>query len=161
MLERYGVSPWFHLGDRDLATHLLRTQLLREGMPLSMVTRVLAQRLGVKARLLPMTDDRVRTVVDTDEGLFHFQEHFVRLRWQPEVRSLIYEGVEEAHPNDEALRAIEIADTIIIAPSNLYFSIDPILALPGMKDALLNAAAPIIAVTPIIGGEAVKGLPPS
>ncbi|MCS7087586.1 MAG: 2-phospho-L-lactate transferase [Thermoflexales bacterium] len=157
MLARYGVSPWFRLGDRDLATHLLRTQLLREGMQLSAITRLLAQRLGVKARILPMTDDRVRTVVDTDEGLFHFQEYFVRLRWQPEVRSLIYEGAEEAHPNDEALRAIETADTIIIAPSNLYLSIDPILALPGMKDALLNAAAPIIAVTPIISGEAVKG----
>ncbi|MCS6773307.1 MAG: 2-phospho-L-lactate transferase [Thermoflexales bacterium] len=157
MLERYGVQPWFRIGDRDLATHLLRTQLIAEGMTLSAITQTLAQRLGVKARILPMTDDRVRTVVDTDEGLFAFQDYFVKLKWQPEVRSLIFEGAEEAHPTDAVLRAIEVADTIIIAPSNLYLSIDPILAVPGIKEMLLNAAAPIIAVTPIIAGESVKG----
>jgi LPPG:FO 2-phospho-L-lactate transferase len=157
MLERYGVAPWFRIGDRDMATHLLRTQMLRGGATLSQVTHVLASRLGVKPRILPMTNDRVRTVVDTDEGLYAFQEYFVKLRWQPKVRGLIYEGAGEAEPQPEALRAIETADTIIIAPSNLYLSIDPILAIPGMRDALLNASAPVIAVTPIIGGEAVKG----
>jgi len=157
MLERYGIGPWFRIGDRDMATHLLRTQMLKGGATLSEVTRFLAGRLGVKPRILPMTNDRVRTVVDTDEGLFTFQEYFVKLRWQPEVRGLIYEGAEEAEPSPEALRAIEIADTIIIAPSNLYLSIDPILAVPDMRSALLNASAPVIAVTPIIGGEAVKG----
>lgn len=157
MLARYGASPWFHIGDRDMATHLLRTQMLRDGATLAEATRTLAERLGVTARILPMTNDRVRTVVDTEEGLYAFQEYFVKLHWQPEVRSLIYEGAEEAEPLPDALRAIETADTIIIAPSNLYLSIDPILAVPGMRDALLNASAPIIAVTPIIGGEAVKG----
>lgn len=157
MLARYGVLPWFHIGDRDMATHLLRTQMLRNGATLAEVTQTLAQRLGVTARILPMTNDRVRTVVDTDEGLYAFQEYFVKLQWRPEVRSLIYEGAEEAEPLPDALRAIETADTIVIAPSNLYLSIDPILAIPGMRDALMNASAPIIAVTPIIGGEAVKG----
>lgn len=157
MLRRYGASPWFHIGDRDMATHLLRTQMLSEGATLHDVTQILAGRLGVKPRILPMTNDRVRTIVDTDEGLYAFQEYFVKLHWQPEVRSLIYEGAEEAEPTPDVLRAIETADTIIIAPSNLYLSIDPILAIPGIRDALLNASAPIIAVTPIIGGEAVKG----
>ncbi len=157
MLQRYGVSPWFHIGDRDMATHLLRTQMLNDGATLYEATRTLAERLGVRSRILPMTNDRVRTVVDTDEGLYAFQEYFVKLHWQPEVRGLIYEGAEEAEPLPDALRAIETADTIVIAPSNLYLSIDPILAIPGMRDALLNASAPIIAVTPIIGGEAVKG----
>ncbi len=157
MLKVYGVEPWFHVGDRDIATHLLRTQLLKEGISLAEVTRMLTKRLGVQSRLLPMTNDTVRTIVDTDDGLYAFQEYFVKLRWQPEVRSLIYEGAEEAEPAPDVLRAIETADTIIIAPSNLYLSIDPILAVPGIKDALLNASAPIIAVTPIIGGEAVKG----
>ncbi|MCS7055532.1 MAG: 2-phospho-L-lactate transferase [Thermoflexales bacterium] len=157
MLARYGVSPWFRIGDRDMATHLLRTQMLRNGATLAEVTHTLSRRLGVKARILPMTNDRVRTVVDTDEGLYAFQEYFVKLKWQPEVRSLIYEGAEEAEPLPDALRAIETADTIVIAPSNLYLSIDPILAIPGMRDAVMNASAPIIAVTPIIAGEAVKG----
>jgi LPPG:FO 2-phospho-L-lactate transferase len=157
MLDRYGIEPWFRLGDRDLATHILRTQLLRAGAALSDVTRELARRLGVQARILPMTNDPVRTVVDTDEGLFAFQEYFVKLHWQPEVRSLIYEGADEADPLPDVLRAIETADTIVIAPSNLYLSIDPILAVPGIRDTLLNASAPIIAVTPIVAGEAVKG----
>jgi LPPG:FO 2-phospho-L-lactate transferase len=157
MLKAYGTAPWFHVGDRDLATHLLRTQMLNEGATLADVTSELATRLGVQPRILPMTNDRVHTIVDTDEGLYAFQEYFVKLRWQPEVRSLIYEGAEEAEAAPEVLRAIETADTIVIAPSNLYLSIDPILAVPGIKDALLNASAPIIAVTPIVGGEAVKG----
>lgn len=157
MLERYGTAPWFHIGDRDLATHLLRTQLMRDGATLSDATQMLASRLGVQSRVLPMTNDAVRTIVDTDEGLYAFQEYFVKLRWQPEVRSLIYEGAEEAEALPDVLRAIETADTIVIAPSNLYLSIDPILAVPGIHDALLNASAPIIAVTPIVGGEAVKG----
>lgn len=157
MLERYGAAPWFHIGDADMATHLLRTQMMRDGASLSEAIHTLGIRLGIQSRILPMTNDRVRTIVDTDEGLFGFQEYFVKLRWQPEVRGLIYEGAEEAEAMPDVIRAIETADTIVIAPSNLYLSIDPILAVPGIKDALLNATAPIIAVTPIIGGEAVKG----
>jgi len=157
MLQRYGEKPWFHLGDKDLVTHLLRTQMLRDGATLTEATHTLVTRLGIQSRVLPMTNDRVRTIVDTEAGLFAFQEYFVKLRWQPEVRSLIYEGAEEAEPTPDVIGAIETADTIVIAPSNLYLSIDPILAVPGIKNALLNASAPIIAVSPIIGGEAVKG----
>jgi LPPG:FO 2-phospho-L-lactate transferase len=157
MLQKLGTQPWFRLGDRDLAVHMTRTQLIKDGRTLSEAVAFLSQRLGIQSRILPMTNDRVRTIVDTDEGLFSFQEYFVKARWQPQVRSLIYEGAEEAEALPQAVRAIEIADTIVIAPSNLYLSIDPILSMSEVKDALLNASAPIIAVTPIIGGEAVKG----
>lgn len=157
MLTDYGVEPWFRLGDKDIATHLIRTNMLRSGATLTEVTRALCARLGIKSRVLPMTDQRVRTVVDTDEGLLTFQEYFVKKRCEPVLRGLIYEGVEEADATADALRAIETADTIIIAPSNPYLSVAPILALGGVRDALLNAAAPIIAISPIIGGEALKG----
>jgi LPPG:FO 2-phospho-L-lactate transferase len=157
MLDKLGQAPWFRLGDRDIAIHLTRTQLLKQGKSLAEVTAQMASALGIRSTLLPMTNDRVRTIVDTDEGLFAFQEYFVKSRWKPAVRSLIYEGAEEAEPLPAALRAIETADTIVIAPSNLYLSIDPILSLHEVMDTLLNATAPIIAVTPIIGGEAVKG----
>jgi LPPG:FO 2-phospho-L-lactate transferase len=157
MLDKMGMSPWFRLGDRDLAIHLTRTELLRQGKTLSEAIAFLSKQLGVEARILPMTNDRVRTIVDTDEGLFSFQEYFVKSRWRPTVRSLIYEGADEAEGQPDAVRAIETATTIVIAPSNLYLSIDPILSIAEVKDALLNASAPIIAVTPIIGGEAVKG----
>jgi LPPG:FO 2-phospho-L-lactate transferase len=157
MLDKMGLAPWFRLGDRDLAIHLTRTNLLQQGRKLSEAISFLSKQLGVESRILPMTNDRVRTIVDTDEGLFTFQEYFVKSRWKPVVRSLIYEGADEAEALPEAVRAIETADTIVIAPSNLYLSIDPILSISEVKDALLNATAPIIAVTPIIGGEAVKG----
>ncbi len=157
MFDKMGMAPWFRLGDRDLAIHLTRTNMLKQGKRLSESIDFIRKQLGVKSRILPMTDDKVRTIVDTDEGLFSFQEYFVKSRWQPTVRSLIYEGADEAEALPAAVRAIETADTIVIAPSNLYLSIDPILSMAEVKDALLNATAPIIAVTPIIGGEAVKG----
>ena len=157
MLVRYGVEPWFHVGDRDLATHLLRAQMLNGGATLSEATRKLSRRLGVDAFILPMSDDPVATLVDTDQGPLPFQEYFVKHRWQPAVRGLVYEGVGEAEPAPSMLRRIETADTIVICPSNPYLSIDPILALRGVHDVLLNATAPIIAVTPIVGGEALKG----
>ena len=157
MLERYGAQPWFRLGDRDLATHIARTEMLKAGATLTDVTRTLANGLGIKARILPMTNARVRTVVDTEEGLLPFQEYFVKRRCEPAVRSLIYEGAEEADATNDVIRSIETADTIIIAPSNPYMSIAPILAMDGVKDALLNATAPIIAISPIVGGMAVKG----
>jgi LPPG:FO 2-phospho-L-lactate transferase len=128
MLQKLGTQPWFRLGDRDLAVHMTRTQLIKDGRTLSEAVAFLSQRLGIQSRILPMTNDRVRTIVDTDEGLFSFQEYFVKARWQPQVRSLIYEGAEEAEALPQAVRAIEIADTIVIAPSNLYLSIDPIAA---------------------------------
>ena len=157
MLGRYGSEPWFRLGDRDLATHLLRTDMLNDGATLAEVTRKMAAGLKVEATIMPMSDDPVRTLVDTDLGPLPFQEYFVKHRWQPVVHGLIYEGVTEAEPSSSMLRRIETADTIVICPSNPYLSIDPILALRGVHDVLLNATAPIIAVTPIIGGQALKG----
>lgn len=157
MLERYGAEPWFRIGDADMATHLLRTQMLDDGSPLTDIAGELAHRLGIAARILPMTDDRVRTVVETEGGLLAFQEYFVKHRWQPAVRNILFEGILEAEPTPQVLRAIETADTIVFCPSNPFLSIDPILQLRGVRDALLNAVAPIIAVTPIVGGQAVKG----
>jgi LPPG:FO 2-phospho-L-lactate transferase len=157
MLERYGAQPWFRLGDRDLATHMMRTEMLKAGATLTEVTRTLSQALGIRSRILPMTNARVRTVVDTEEGLLPFQEYFVKRRCEPAIRSLIYEGADEADATNDVIRSIETADTIIIAPSNPYMSVGPILAMDGVKDALLNATAPIIAISPIVGGMAVKG----
>ncbi len=157
MLDKYGVAPWFRLGDRDLATHLLRTKMLADGQPLSVVTRELCRRLNVAPRVMPMSDDPVRTVIATEQGLLPFQEYFVRHGWQPVAHAITFEGCDEAEAAPGMLRAIETADTIVICPSNPYLSIDPILSLRGVRDVLLNATAPIIAVTPIIAGEAVKG----
>ena len=157
MLEGYGANPWFRLGDRDLATHMLRTQALRAGDTLTQVTEVLSKALGVVPRVLPMSDDRVRTVVDTDTGTLAFQEYFVRLRWQPRVTGVRFEGVERAEATLPVLRAHEMADLIVLCPSNPYLSVDPILLTRGVRDAMMNASAPIIAVSPIVGGEAIKG----
>lgn len=157
MLERFGAAPWFRLGDRDLATHLLRTQMMNEGATLSEVTRKLTRRLNVLSLIMPMSNDPVHTLVDTDHGALPFQEYFVKHHWQPVVSGLLYEGAAEAEPGPSVLRRIETADTILICPSNPYLSIDPIMTLHGIKDALLNASAPIIAVTPIIAGQALKG----
>lgn len=157
MLDRYGAKPWFRLGDQDLATHMLRTQALRGGDTLTQVTANMARQLGLASRVLPMSDSPVRTVVDTDAGTLAFQEYFVRMRWQPKVTAVRFEGVERAEASLSVLRAIETADTIVLCPSNPYLSVDPILLTHGVRDALLNASAPIIAVSPIVGGEALKG----
>jgi LPPG:FO 2-phospho-L-lactate transferase len=157
MLQLYGTEPWFRLGDKDIATHIARTSALKAGATLTQVTRNLSQKLGVQTHILPMTNERVRTIVDTDAGLLAFQEYFVKRKCEPVVNALIFEGAKEADITIEVLRAIETADTIIIAPSNPYMSIDPILSVRGVKDALLNASAPIIAISPIVDGLAVKG----
>jgi LPPG:FO 2-phospho-L-lactate transferase len=157
MLKRYCVDPWFRIGDRDAATHMLRTELLGVGVPLSEVTQKLAQCLGVEAAIVPVTDDKLQTIVQTTEGTLAFQQYFVKHHCEPIVRGLIFDGAETAQPNARALRAIDTADTVVIAPSNPYLSLEPILAVRGVRDALYNASAPIIAVTPIIAGEAVKG----
>jgi LPPG:FO 2-phospho-L-lactate transferase len=157
MLARYGAEPWFHVGDCDLATHLLRTQMINNGATLSQATHELAERLKIETTLLPMSDDPVHTLVDSDKGALPFQEYFVKYQWQPVVRGLLYEGSADAEPSPTMLRRIETANTIVICPSNPYLSIDPILSLRGVRDVLLNATAPIIAVSPIIAGEALKG----
>ncbi len=157
MLSRYGAADWFRLGDRDLATHLLRTQMLRDGRTLTEVTTHLSQALGVRATILPMTDARGATMVDTDEGLLGFQEYFVHRRWQPVVRAIQFAGIEMARPGVKALGAIGAADAIIFCPSNPFVSIEPILALSGMREQIQKARGFKAAVSPIVGGEALKG----
>jgi LPPG:FO 2-phospho-L-lactate transferase len=157
MLERYGEETWFGLGDRDMATHLRRTQLLREGRSLTEATAELAACLGVVARLLPMTDDRVRTEIRTPDGWLEFQDYFVRRGQRDTVLEIRRVGIETACPTREALSAVAEADLIVIAPSNPFVSVGTILALPGLLDALLGATARIVAVSPIVGGAALRG----
>jgi LPPG:FO 2-phospho-L-lactate transferase len=156
MFERLGEPTWFHVGDADLATHAVRTRLLRgEGATLTDAIGTMASSLGIGVRILPATDDRYRTLLDTDEGLIEFQEYFVRRRQQPEVHGVRYDG--DAHPTAAVLEAIATADLVVIGPSNPIVSIGPILALPGMREAVVAAGAPTVAVSPIVAGRALKG----
>jgi LPPG:FO 2-phospho-L-lactate transferase len=158
MMRRYGDETWFGLGDRDLATHLLRTQGMAGGQTLSQVTARLAGALGLTARLIPMSDDRVATRVETVEhGTLAFQEYFVRYGWQPTVTRLWYDGADRACPAPGALEALAEATAIVICPSNPLLSIEPILRVPGFRSALERRSAPCVAVSPIIAGQAVKG----
>jgi LPPG:FO 2-phospho-L-lactate transferase len=156
-LSRYGTDTWFKLGDKDIATHLLRTGLFRAGRALSDATRELAKRLAVKTILLPMTDQPVETRVVTADGEISFQEFFVKLRWEPDVKRVYYEGIDRSRPAPGVLEAIAAADKIIICPSNPVTSIGPILAVPGVRDALKAARAPVVGVSPMIGNSAVSG----
>jgi LPPG:FO 2-phospho-L-lactate transferase len=151
-----GGDTWFNLGDRDLATHLVRTRALRAGHALSQVTAELGRRLGVSARLLPMSDDPVRTRIETPDGWLDFQEYFVREKAQPEVRAVAYVGAERARPAPGVVEAIRDADLVLVCPSNPVTSVGPILAVPGVADAL-GASRTVIAVSPIIGGAPVSG----
>ncbi|MBA3958940.1 MAG: 2-phospho-L-lactate transferase [Chloroflexi bacterium] len=157
MLERYGAETWFRLGDRDLATHIRRTQRLREGETLTTVTAELASALGVTARLLPVTDDRLRTHLRTELGWLDFQDWFVRRHHADAALEIRFEGVQEARPTTEALLAIESAQLLIVAPSNPFVSIGTILAVPGVEAALRSSAGPLVAVSPIVGGHALRG----
>jgi LPPG:FO 2-phospho-L-lactate transferase len=159
-LERYGEEGWFRLGDQDLATHIVRTDRLRRGDRLTDVCRQLQARLGVVATILPMTDDPVRTQVLTDGGWLDFQDYFVRLRQEPEVREVRFAGIDDARPTLEVRPAIEAAGVIVIAPSNPIVSVGPILAVPGLGEILARARArgvPVVAVSGIVGGKALKG----
>src|SRR3954470_23734471 len=135
-LERLGGATWFKLGDRDLATHILRTEALAAGRTLSEVMALLARRLDVAHTVLPMTDDAVRSVVDTDEGALDFQNYFVRRQCRPTFRGVTFQGAADAEPNEGVRQALDRAHAIVISPSNPFVSIDPILALPGIRDAL-------------------------
>jgi LPPG:FO 2-phospho-L-lactate transferase len=157
LLERYGEPTWFKLGDRDLATHVLRTDLLRQGVRLTEITADLARRLGIGCQVIPMSDDRLRTKVVTPDGVLDFQDYFVRRRYEPPVEEVRYEGADKAMPSPEAVAAILSATTIILAPSNPIASIGPMLAVSGLRQALAQASGMRIAVSPLIGGEAVKG----
>ena len=156
-MERLGGETWFQLGDRDLATHLFRTQHLAAGRSLSEVTMLLARRLGIAHTVGPMTDDSVRSIVDTDEGPLAFQDYFVRRQCQPAFRGVTFQGASTAKPSEDFRRALDRARAIVITPSNPYVSIDPILAMPGAADALRRSRRPVVAVSPMVGGKAVKG----
>jgi LPPG:FO 2-phospho-L-lactate transferase len=157
MLARYAGPTWFRLGDRDLATHLIRSQWLRDGFPLTWVTRELCKLLGVCHTVLPMSDDPVRTVVNTDAGPLPFQDYFVRRRWEPVVESIHFEGAETAQPTQDVVLSLREGDLIILCPSNPFVSLDPILALPALRRIIAASHAPKLAVSPIVGGQALKG----
>jgi LPPG:FO 2-phospho-L-lactate transferase len=157
MLSAYGEDTWFSLGDRDLATHVLRTQRLRAGARLTEVTASLAGALGVRSALLPMCDEPVSTVLKTPAGLLEFQEYFVRRRQRDEVLGVELRGIEDARVTEEVSHAVTGAGAIIFCPSNPVVSIAPVLAVPGMRELLANSPAPKVAVSPIVGGRALKG----
>jgi len=158
-LETLGGDTWFKLGDGDLAIHVERTRRLAAGESLSQITGDFRRRLGISAQLLPMTDERVCTRLRTAEGWLDFQEYFVRLRAAPVVREIAYAGASAARANSDFLGALAKDDleAVVICPSNPFLSIDPILSLPGVRRALRACRAPVVAVSPIIGGNAVKG----
>ena len=156
-MARFGEPTWFNLGDRDLATHLHRTRLLREGRSLTEVTAKIARDLGVRHTILPMSDQRVRTRVRGPDGWLSFQEYFVREKTQVDVAEVAYGGAPAAMPAPGVVEAIAAADAIIVCPSNPVTSIGPILAVPGITDALEATGATVLAISPIVGGEAVSG----
>jgi LPPG:FO 2-phospho-L-lactate transferase len=158
-LTSLGGEDWFRLGDRDLAVHIERTRRLGQGETLSAITADFCRRLGVGPRVLPATDDRLRTRLRTDEGWLDFQDYFVRLQCRPLVRELAFEGAANARPHLDLLAALrdERLRAVVICPSNPFISVEPILAVPGMREALAACAAPVVGVSPIIGGRAVKG----
>jgi LPPG:FO 2-phospho-L-lactate transferase len=156
-LAVFGRANWFNLGDRDLATHIHRTTMLAEGKSLSQAAESIRAALGVKSRILPMSDQPVPTIIDSDEGALHFQEYLVKRRAEPVVRGIRFDGVEAASPAPGVLEAIRDADRIIICPSNPLISIGPILAVPGIREALRARRKEVIAVCPIVGGKSLKG----
>jgi LPPG:FO 2-phospho-L-lactate transferase len=156
-MGKLGGEDWFRLGDQDLALHLRRNEWLQQGLRLSEVTDRLRRAFAIPSIILPMSDEPVRTLVHTDEGDLPFQHYFVRLRCEPIVMDLSFVGAESARVPDAVAKAIVNADLIIFCPSNPYLSIDPILSVPGMRRLLQDAPAPKVAVSPIVGGAAVKG----
>ena len=156
-MGQLGEPTWFHTGDRDLAVHLLRSRLLAEGKTLSEATAVISEKLGVKARILPMSNSRVETRVDTPAGELSFEEYFVQRWYQDPVNSIRFAGASDAEPAPRVIDAITSADAVLIAPSNPVTSIGPILAVPGIREALLSARGKIAAVSPIVGNAPVAG----
>lgn len=152
-VARYGGESWFRIGDGDLALHLMRSAWLREGVALTAVTARLAEALGVQVRVLPMSDDRLETVIETDDEVLAFQDWLVRREGRPDVRRVSFRG--QATATEQVFAAIECADAIILGPSNPYVSIDPILSLPGVRASLTGKT--VIAVSPIVHGQAIKG----
>jgi len=156
-MGQLGEPTWFHTGDRDLAVHLLRSRLLAEGKTLSEATAAINEKIGVKARILPMSDSRVETRVDTPSGELSFEEYFVQRWYQDPVNSVRFAGASDAEPAPGVIEAIVSADAVLIAPSNPITSIGPILAVPGIRDALIRARGKVAAVSPIVGSAPVAG----
>jgi LPPG:FO 2-phospho-L-lactate transferase len=158
-IESLGGETWFRLGDRDVALHVERTRRLRAGETLSAVTADLCRRLGIRSRVLPMSDDPVRTRLRTAEGWLDFQEYFVHRRCEPVVHELLFQGAGAARAHPDFLTALNdpSLQAIVICPSNPFISVEPILAIPGVREAMIGSPVPIIAVSPIIAGQAVKG----
>lgn len=156
-ISRYGRDPWFKLGDQDFATHILRTERLRADATLTRVISELAAALDIPSRILPMSDEPVATLVDTPAGRLEFQEYFVGRRQTDDVTGVVFAGIDDARITNDVADVIAAAGVIVFCPSNPIVSIGPILALPGMREALSRASAPIVAVSPIVGGKALKG----
>ena len=156
-LAAYRGPQWFNLGDRDLATHIHRTALLRGGASLSQAANSIREALGVQARILPMSDEPVPTMLETSEGRLHFQEYLVQRRAEPAVQAISFDGIERARPAPGVLEALERARTIVICPSNPLISIGPIFAVPGVRRALQDRRNDVLAVCPIVGGKSLKG----
>jgi LPPG:FO 2-phospho-L-lactate transferase len=157
-IRRYGEDAWFGLGDQDIATHLLRTRWLQAGHSLTEITSRLTKKLGIHQQILPMTNAPVATIVDTVEhGEIDFQTYFVRYRWQPTVKSLHLAGIDQASVSPEVETALNEANVLLVGPSNPWLSIDPILSVPGMRDLIVKRDIPRVAISPIVGGEAIKG----
>ena len=157
MLGQYGAETWFNLGDRDMGTHIRRTQMLRQGMTLSEATAYLCRCLGVAPQVIPMSDDPVQTVVITEDADLAMQEYFVRQGSKPAVKGIRYEGAATAQASPALLRAIAGAGTVVLCPSNPFLSLGPVLAIPGIGEALKGFRGPRIAVSPIVGGMALRG----
>ena len=156
-MERLKGETWFRLGDRDLATHVLRSHELKAGKSLSDVCAIIARRIGIAHRVAPMSDDPVRSIVETDDGALDFQDWFVRRQCKPAFRGVTFQGAADAWPSEAFRKALDEADAVVLTPSNPFVSIDPILALPGVREALRRPGRPVVAVSPIVGGHAVKG----
>ncbi len=157
-LKRYGEDGWFRLGDQDIATHLLRTEALRNGERLTEITHRLTNKLGILHPLLPMTDAAIETMIDTVEyGELPFQTYFVRYHWQPTLKALRYAGAEYAEASPEVIAALESADAILIAPSNPWLSLAPMLSMEDLRNVILRKKSPRIAISPIVAGAAIKG----
>lgn len=157
MLGKYGLETWFKLGNKDLATHIYRTCLLKSGLKLSDVTMKLCRSLGLKVNIFPMSDDRIKTMIDTEEGTMHFEEYLVKRFSQDKVLDVKFEGAEKSSPAKGVIDSILKSDIIILCPSNPIVSIGPILAVPGIRDALKKTKARVIGVSPIVDGGTIKG----
>ena len=156
-LERYGAPTWFNLGDKDLATHIRRTELLGKGWSLSEVTQELCHRSGVHHKVVPMSDDALRTIVETDEGDLAFQFYFVKRRCEPVAKAIHFENADKAKPSPGFVAALEEAQAIVFCPSNPFLSVAPILAVPGVQKCIESFSGVRLAVSPIVGGQALRG----